>query len=603
MSNGLRLEVFDPTNTTLVGEITNGIDIQFVDEFNAPGYGTVTVLLDSADAALIARDRVVRVTYQDAVRFAWVIESLDRTLVDDSNQQLMVVAGPGILSWLNDAIVYPQAGLRENYVGERPFNFAAEDGNWTQTAGFQNAQGVRWKNDTTVRQNLPARWPDPAAFWIWKTDPESKTVPAGTVNYMRKTFTLSARTRITFWATADNFFELWLDGQELMSSSRFTEDSPSFAQMTKATRVLGAGDHTLAARVRNGKPWRRTDVDVSKDDNTVKARNHGLTNGTPLRFTDIDKSDVGISTGTTYYVVNRQNNDFKVATTVGGSAVNILKDAKVDIQLREDRYAGFLCVGYAAGDDGRPDRTVAPVVRTNLTWQVTDNEPLWRPPVILRALIQEANQRGVYRFDKFSYSFNEGSPTTGTWSTSVDLTLKVGATLLDVYNEMVDLGVDIWINPETCQLSAAERRGSDKSSTVKLERAVNLLQFETSTERTLKTTALIQYRDGWTQAGNNQDTLGRRETYLEMGRTRSESTARIRARRLLGRTGKQVTLATTVEALPVEGVIPFEDFEVGDIIGIPRPDGSDQFIRARVLSLAIEGDSGNVTFQPELEVL
>lgn len=602
MSTGLRFQVYDPTNTTFLGEIVNGSDGEFVDEFNAPGFGTVTVLLNSPDAALLERDRVVRVLYEGAVRFSWFVETIDRTLVDASNQQLARASGRGILAWLEDAIVYPQAGLAENFIGERPFNFAAEDGPWTATAGFANALGVRWKDDATTRAGLPRRWPDPAAFWIWKTDPASQNVPAGSINYMRKTFTLTERARLAFWATADNFFELYLDGQELMSSSRFTEDSPSFTQMTKVERTLGVGDHTIAARVRNGKPWRRTDVEINAADDTVEARNHGLPNGTVIRFTEISKDDVGVSTGTNYYVVNRTPDTFRVSTTQGGSAVNITKNARVDIGLRLDSYAGFICVGYKVAANGNADRTVAPLVRTNTSWQVTDTEPLFRPPVILRTLIEEAQARSVYRFNKFTFSFSETAPTSGAWSTSVDLTVKVGASLLQVFDEMIDLGPDIWIDPVSCQLSAAEVRGADLSGTVRFWPARNLLRYETTAERKLKTAALIQYKDGWTQGAINQDTLGRRETYLEMGRTRSESTARVRARRLLNRTGRQIVLASTVEAVPVDGVKPYVNFTVGDVVGIPDPTG-DGTAKARVMTLAMKDDQGTATFQPELEVL
>lgn len=602
MKDSLRLLVYDATNSQYLGEIKAGSDIEFIDEFNAPGFGTVTVPMDSEDAALLARDNVIRVQYLGAVRFSWFVETIDRSLVDGSNQQLMKASGRGILAWLEDAIVYPQAGLAENFIGERPFNFAAADGNWTTTAGYTNALGIRWKDDNTTRQGLPRRWPDPATYWIWRTSPADKNVAAGTINYMRKTFTLTDRAKITFWATADNFFELYLDGQELMSSSRFSEEAPSFSQMTRAERVLGLGDHTLAARVRNGKPFRRTDVEISAEDDTVLAGEHGLANGTVFRFTEINKTDVGVSTGTNYYVVNRTKDTFKVATSEGGEPVNITKNARVDIQLREDRYAGFLCVGYAVGEDGRPNRNVAPVVRTNLSWQVTNNEPQFRPPVILRALIQEARARGVYRFQKFSFSYNEAAPTYGAWSTSVDLTVKVGADLLKIYDEMIDLGPDIWINPVTCQLNAAERRGIDRSDSVILWPTRNLLRFETTAERKLKTVALIQYKDGWTAAGKNDETLGRRETYLEMGRTRSESTARIRARRLLDRTGKQITLASTVEAVPTDGAKPYANFEVGDIISIPRPNGGGT-LRARIVSLAMANNQGTATYQPELEIL
>jgi hypothetical protein len=600
--SGLRLQVFDPTNTTFLGELTAASEVEFVDEFNGPGFGTIVVPLTHPDADLLERDRVVRMLYEGVTRFSWVVETIDRTLVEASGQTRARVSGRGILCWLEDAIVYPQAGLRETFVGDRPFNFAAEGGPWTNSGNFTNAQGVRWRNDSTSRSGLPRRWPDASAFWIWKTDPTAKNVSQGTVNWMRRTFTLAARTRVTFFASADNFFELYLNGQQIMSSSRFTEQSPSFAQMTRYSVTLGVGEHLLAARVRNGKPWRREDIRASASNNKISASNHGLTDGTQIRFRDIEESGTNLSNSVTYFVRDVEPNAFRVATSAGGTAVNIAKDTSLTAVLFQDEYAGFILVGLKTQDDGKPDKSSAPVVRTNLSWQVSDEEPLWRPAMILRTLMQEATDRSVYRFSKFSYSFNTSSPTSGTWSTYADVTLKVGSTLLQVHDEMVDLGVDFWINPVTCQLSSAERRGVDKSATVQLQVARNLMSYETSVERKLKTAALIQYKDGWTQAANNQGSLGRRETYLEMGRTRSNSTAQTRARRFLARTGKQTILASTVDAVVVPGCVPYVDFTVGDVIGIPGPLGTGTR-RARVVSLAMKDDQGTARFMPELEVL
>ena len=65
----LRLDVYDATNATYQGTLTAALSSEFVDEYNAPGAGTVTVPLDSADAALLVKDAVVRVIYRDDVRF------------------------------------------------------------------------------------------------------------------------------------------------------------------------------------------------------------------------------------------------------------------------------------------------------------------------------------------------------------------------------------------------------------------------------------------------------------------------------------------------------------------------------------------------------
>jgi hypothetical protein len=603
--SGLRYRVFDPTNTTFLGELVTPSQGQFVDEYNGPGYGTVRVLLDSPDAALLLRDNVVRVQYENATRFAWIVEKLDRTLSDPSGQRLLTVAGRGLLAWLEDGVVFPQGGLRETSSEDRPFNFAAEDGPWKNSVTFAAPVGVRWRDDTTPRKGLPTNWPDADAQWIWSTDPNSETVPEGTVNYFRSTFTLTESTRIRFFATADNYFDMYLDGSLVMSSNRFSENAPSFSQQTAYTTRLGAGVHTIAARVRNGKPWERYSVRIDKDSDEIRARDHGLINGTIIRFSEISRTGTGLLTGTNYYVRQAEENSFKVSTSPpgSGSVVDILQDAEVDIRLFQDRYAGFLMTAYRINDDGRVDRSVRPIRRTNqVAWEVATEEPQFRPAMILRTLIEEAAARSVYRFNKFTYSFNTATPTTGAWSTYVDLFLRVGSDLLSVYDEMVDLGVDIWINPDTCQLSAAELRGTDRSATVRLEVANNLMAYATTAEPKFKTQALVQNTDGWQQVGTGVAQFGRREVFIEAGRTRSPSTARIIARQLLSELSKQRVTASTVEAIVVPGCVPYVNFDVGDVISIPAPTGSG-FVSARVLSLSMTDEQGTARFMPELEVL
>jgi hypothetical protein len=603
--SGLRFQVFDPTNTTFLGELVTGSEGEFVDEYNGAGFGKIRVLLDSSDADLLLRDRVVRVLYEGTPRFAWFVETLDRTLADASGQQWLRASGRGLLAWLEDAVVYPQGGLRETSSEDRPFNYASEDGPWKSSVAWSAPLGVQWKNDTSPRAGLPRNWPDKDAQWIWSTDPDDQTVVEGTVNYFRSEFTLAASTRIKFFATADNFFELYLDGSLVMSSDRFTENAPSFAQQVAYTTRLGVGTHTLAARVRNGKPFERDDVQIDKDDDTVKISDHGLVNGTRIRLTDISESGTGLSTGTNYFVRNRTDDTFKLSTSqTGGTIIDILKDARVDVRLHEDRYAGFLLTALKIGEDGKLDRTSAPVRRTNtVAWEVATQEPQHRPAQILWTLIAEAQAREVYRMSAITRSFTNASPTTGSWDAYVDLFLRVGTDLLSVMDSMVDLGVDFWISPATTVLNAAEPRGTDRSATVRFEIAKNLMAYETSAEPTFKTAALVQNKDGWQQVAVQQaSTLGRRETFVEIGRTRSRSTARIIVRQLLEELGKARVTATSLEAVTVPGIQPYISFDVGDIVGIPAPTGAG-FKKARVLSIAMVDENGTARFMPELEVL
>ena len=599
--SGLTLDVYDPLNQTYQGTLTQAISSEFVDEFNGAGYGTCTVALDSADAHLLVKDAVIRVTYQGSVRFAWVVETRERNLADSGNSYTLTASGRGLLAvMLEDAVVYPQGGLADFNLPDRPFNYASADGGWKSLVTYTAPQGVQWKNDTTARAGLPVRWKDPAAQWIWKSSP-SAAVVRGEINWFWEQFTLTSSKRITFWASCDNSMTVYLDGTLIMDSSKFDQDAPSFSQMARYTVRLGVGTHTLAARVRAGVPWRRFDVSVSESDDKVSASSHGLANGTRVKV--IDKTGAaGLAKGSTYYVVNRSDDDFKLSTTEGGTAVNVTSDGKLDLALVADNTAGFILTGYEIDDTGKATTNV---VRTNTSWEVTDTKPYWYPAMVLRQLTSEAATRGVYRFSRLTYGFTWTAPTSGAWSTTCDLTLKVGADLLTVMNDLVDLGHDFWLNPTTCQLDAWESRGTDRSATVVLDTGVNLIRFTTVVEPKIKTVAVVRTNDGWLRVANDslRTANGWREVFLEYGSTTSDDTAAAAARLELARTGKTQVIANAVEVAVATGSVPYVDFDIADIVSIPDPAGTGGLSTARLLSIALKDDGGSVTFSPELEVI
>ena len=595
----LVLDVYDALNATYQGTIVRALSTEFIDEFNGPGLGTVTVPLDSADADLLVKDAVVRVVYRGEVRYAWFVETRERTLGDSGNRYTLTASGRGLLAWLEDAVIYPQGGLADFNAPDRPFNFAAADGAWKSSGNYAAALGVRWKDDTTARARLPLMWKDPSAYWIWSTDPAS-AVEEGTVNYFWKQFTTSSRAKVKFYASCDNTMDVYLDGALIMSSSNFDEESASFTQMARFTTNLGAGTHTLAARVKNDKPWTRYDVNVDAATDKVEATNHGLANGTVVRVTD-KKNAAGLSVGTNYYIRAKDDDTFKLATTNSDATiVNVTSNGKVDLKLVQDGKAGFILTAYALDGSGKDNDLVA---RTNTSWEVSDTEPYWRPAMILKTLAQEAATRGVYRLDQLSYGFTTSLPTLGAWSTEVDLTTKVGSTLLTVLDDMVDLGHDFWLNPQTLELDAWESRGTDRSASVILDTGVNLVKFSTTVERPIKTVALVRSKRGWLRtASDARETNGWRETFLEYGNTRSEDVAKRNANRVLRRTGKTQVVAST-DIVITDGAIPYVNFDVGDIVAIPNPSGEGVPNTARVLSISLAEDGGGVRFQPELEVI
>jgi hypothetical protein len=268
-----------------------------------------------------------------------------------------------------------------------------------------------------------------------------------------------------------------------------------------------------------------------------------------------------------------------------------------------DNTAGFILTGIEVNDDGKETDTI--VVRTNTAWQVSSLEPYWRPAMILKTLAQEAATRGVYRLNQFTYDFVTATPSSGSWTTEADLTLKVGADLLTVFNDMVDLGHDIYLPPVTMEMEASESRGTDRSATVLLNTGTNLVKYSTTVERPLKTVALVRTKSGWLRAADNalRTTNGWRETFLEFGNTASDDAARRRAQKVLQRTGKTQVVASGVEVAVVDGAVPYVNFDVGDLVSLANPAGPGLPVKARILSIALKDEGGGVSFQPELEVI
>ena len=601
MSGHLRLDVFDATNTTYQGTLTQTLSTEFVDEYNGPGFGQAVVPLLSADAALLVKDRVVRVIYRDAVRYAWVVETRERTIADSGNRYTLTVSGRGLLAWLEDAVIYPQDGLADYNAPDRPFNYAARDTNMRASGNYTAALGVQWKNDATARAGLPVRWKDASAQWIWKTSP-STAVQRGTVNWFYRDFTLAASTRVKFYASCDNSMTVYLDGTEIMASADFDQDAASFTQMARYTVRLGIGTHTLAARVRNGVAWSRYDLEVTASDDKVSCSGHGLANGTQVKVT-AKTNAAGLANNTAYYIRQKTDNDFKLATTNSDSTiVNVTSNGRIDLQLVADNTAGFILTGLEVDEDGK-ESTV--VVRTNTDWQVSSTEPQFKPAMILRGLIEEAATRAVYRTGGITFGFTNSAPTAGSWTTTTDLTLKVGSDLLTVLDDMVDLGHDFWFDPSANRIDAWESRGTDRTATVLLDTGVNIMRFSSTVERPIKTVALVRSQDGWLQAAQEtlRSTNGRRETFLEYGSTESEDVAKAQALRVLARTGKSQVVANSVDVAVTAGAVPYVNFDVGDTVSIPDPAGSGGLGQARILSISLKEEGGGVRFSPELEVI
>ncbi|MEW6769992.1 MAG: vWA domain-containing protein [Bacillota bacterium] len=87
----------------------------------------------------------------------------------------------------------------------------------------------------------PVGWPDPLAHYIWL---HGGSAVAGEEVYFRKKFSLTEATDVTIYATADDTFELYVDGELKLTGS-------GWENVYSVPLSLAAGEHQLAAKVKN----------------------------------------------------------------------------------------------------------------------------------------------------------------------------------------------------------------------------------------------------------------------------------------------------------------------------------------------------------------
>lgn len=177
---------------------------RWLEEYNGVGSGEVSVPLSSPSAELLTKHRVVELWYEGDCRFAFSVEQRSTTVVGEAGTRVRSVSGRGLLAWLADGVLVPQAG--EATMGTtRPFNFVSHD------VGSRTL-GATWGACTSVSTTEPDGWPDPAALWI------TATAGSGTVgSYMRSAFAASGQKRVRLAVGSTAPFTVLVDGYEVMA--------------------------------------------------------------------------------------------------------------------------------------------------------------------------------------------------------------------------------------------------------------------------------------------------------------------------------------------------------------------------------------------------
>lgn len=221
--------------------------------------GTGQIIVDNDDPVLasLTFDDAVRFYLDSAPVFTMLVESIDTQTIHPTEEagQVTTIKGRGAGALLDEVVVYPEGGVSHLPVGDdRLFFFGQtpyDDSGWqlaTVMATYAD-DTPNWISLEGVK--APAGFPDPAAGYIWNNLGTVDDAPEGTV-YFRGAFTLAAAAQVRIYASADNEWELWLDGTSIMVG-----DEATTWLNTHETEVmsLSAGSHLLAARVTNGAPY------------------------------------------------------------------------------------------------------------------------------------------------------------------------------------------------------------------------------------------------------------------------------------------------------------------------------------------------------------
>lgn len=260
----VRVSVFEPDGTTLITHVNRRRDVRWTDELNAPGVGQITFYatdpLISPDVTLadpnqfvkpvLQGGNIVKIYVAGAPVKAWVMEEFNEIVLGSGEEaeRAFQVSGRGIISLLDQAVIYPEYGLKASSSEDRIFNFSSADGVWRDVDEWEVPQGLPWTTDTTYRKGLPAGWPDPDAQWLWDNSPNSYITPLGPA-WFRTTFTLTQPTSVVVYATADNAFIAYMDGIPVMSSGG--GNVYSWFTRFEWRGVLQPGTHVFGAAVFN----------------------------------------------------------------------------------------------------------------------------------------------------------------------------------------------------------------------------------------------------------------------------------------------------------------------------------------------------------------
>lgn len=262
----LRVEVYEEDGLTLISELPRRLSPNGQEPLNEPGSGQVTVHLD---------DEIVK-AYPNILDFGHVIKCFlahkcihgfriknRKTSYIGSGEwagYVRTVSGPSVMHLLDDFIVRHDlpGSLQDRTLDVRPFTWAAPPGSWFDATKWDDPYNSSTQTDPPSdfgkapkersKWNNPPDFPDSGAMWMWihpvpeKNQSNFDPPPLRGVRYYRKTITTDAKKLVRLYASADESYTVYLNGEEVLSGSG---EETGYAQLEKRKLILPAGQHTI----------------------------------------------------------------------------------------------------------------------------------------------------------------------------------------------------------------------------------------------------------------------------------------------------------------------------------------------------------------------
>lgn len=209
------------------------------------GVGGVNLALNETSG--VAVNDLVRFTIGSEVRHAFVVEKIDEHTLDDEEGSKLtrVLSGRGVGALSEWGVVGPANGFgAQPKETDRLFNVYAPQ---YDISGWDAAV-------LTANPSVPAEWPDitgatgPYISTTTATPPDSVT-PNG-ASLLGDDFTLADDVAATVFCSADNWADIYIDGQFILKCGGPDADH-SYKRTFTAVVLLSAGTHRVMVRLYN----------------------------------------------------------------------------------------------------------------------------------------------------------------------------------------------------------------------------------------------------------------------------------------------------------------------------------------------------------------